>query len=61
MKREVVIHPSSLIKGLLSVRFTSLHFVHVCSGAKIGEGVSFGQNVFIGNEVVIGNRCKIQE
>ena len=36
------------------------HFVHVCAGAKIGQGVSLGQNVFIGNAVVIGNRCKVQ-
>ena len=26
------------------------HFVHVCGGAKIGEGVSLGQNVFVGNQ-----------
>ena len=36
------------------------HFVHVCSGAQIGEGCSLGQNVFIGNKVTIGNNVKIQ-
>ena len=36
------------------------HFVHVCGGAKIGEGVSLGQNVFVGNKVTIGDKCKIQ-
>lgn len=36
------------------------HWVHVCSGAKIGHGVSLGQNVFVGNQVVIGDYCKIQ-
>lgn len=36
------------------------HFVHVCSGAKIGRGVSLGQNVFVGNKVVIGDHCKVQ-
>lgn len=36
------------------------HFVHVCPGAIIGEGVSLGQNVFVGNKVSIGNKCKIQ-
>ncbi|MFT7388518.1 MAG: UDP-2-acetamido-3-amino-2,3-dideoxy-glucuronate N-acetyltransferase [Candidatus Endobugula sp.] len=36
------------------------HFVHVCSGAKIGAGVSLGQNVFVGNKVIIGDQCKIQ-
>ncbi|ATP49061.1 MULTISPECIES: UDP-2-acetamido-3-amino-2,3-dideoxy-D-glucuronate N-acetyltransferase [unclassified Pseudomonas] len=36
------------------------HFVHVCSGARIGAGVSLGQNVFVGNKVVIGDHCKVQ-
>lgn len=36
------------------------HFVHVCSGAVIGQNVSLGQNVFVGNRVKIGNECKIQ-
>lgn len=36
------------------------HFVHVCGGAKIGQGVSLGQNVFVGNKVVIGDYCKVQ-
>lgn len=36
------------------------HFVHVCGGAVIGEGVSLGQNVFVGNRVVVGDKCKIQ-
>ncbi|WP_297812623.1 acyltransferase [uncultured Methylophaga sp.] len=36
------------------------HWVHVCSGAKIGRGVSLGQNVFVGNKVTIGDSCKIQ-
>jgi UDP-2-acetamido-3-amino-2,3-dideoxy-glucuronate N-acetyltransferase len=36
------------------------HWVHVCSGAKIGEKCSLGQNVFVGNKVEIGSNCKIQ-
>lgn len=36
------------------------HWVHICSGAVIGECCSLGQNVFVGNEVVIGNNVKIQ-
>ena len=36
------------------------HFVHVCGGAQIGQGVSLGQNVFVGNKVTIGDNCKIQ-
>lgn len=36
------------------------HWVHVCSGARIGARCSLGQNVFVGNRVVIGNDVKIQ-
>ncbi len=36
------------------------HWVHVCSGARIGAGCSLGQNVFVGNLVDIGNNVKIQ-
>ncbi len=36
------------------------HFVHICSGAKIGNNCSIGQNVFISNKVKIGNNVKIQ-
>lgn len=36
------------------------HWVHVCSGAKLGKNVSLGQNVFVGNKVKIGDDCKIQ-
>jgi len=36
------------------------HWVHICSGARIGQDCSFGQNVYVGNEVVIGNNVKVQ-
>lgn len=36
------------------------HFVHVCSGARIGRNVVLGQNVFIGGNAVVGDGCKIQ-
>lgn len=36
------------------------HWVHICSGAVIGENCSFGQNVFVSNNVKIGNNVKIQ-
>ena len=36
------------------------HWVHICSGAKIGKYCTLGQNVFIGNQVIIGNNVKIQ-
>jgi len=36
------------------------HWVHICSGAVIGEKCSLGQNVFVGNRVVVGDNVKIQ-
>lgn len=36
------------------------HWVHVCSGARIGAGCSLGQNVFIGSRAVIGDNVKVQ-
>ena len=36
------------------------HWVHICSGAKIGSRCSLGQNVFVGNVVTIGNNVKVQ-
>lgn len=36
------------------------HFVHVCSGARIGRDCSLGQGVFIAGQVTIGERVKIQ-
>jgi UDP-2-acetamido-3-amino-2,3-dideoxy-glucuronate N-acetyltransferase len=55
-------HPSAIVDDGAQIGEGSRvwHFVHVCSGARIGKGVSLGQNVFVGNKVVIGDRCKIQ-
>ena len=36
------------------------HWVHVCSGARIGENCSLGQGVFVASHAVIGNNVKIQ-
>lgn len=55
-------HPSAIIDDGAQIGEGSRiwHFVHICSGAKIGRSVSLGQNVFVGNLVQIGDRCKIQ-
>ena len=55
-------HPSAIIDdgAVIGKDSRIWHFVHVCSGASIGERCSLGQNVFVGNKVVIGNDCKIQ-
>ncbi len=55
-------HPSAIVDEGAEIGANSRiwHFVHVCSGARIGQGVSLGQNVFIGNRVIIGDHCKVQ-
>lgn len=55
-------HPSAIIDegATIGEDCRVWHFVHVCSGARIGTGVSLGQNVFVGNKVTIGDNCKIQ-
>lgn len=59
---DYTVHPSAIVDDGASIGCGSRvwHFVHVCSGAVIGEEVSLGQNVFVGNKVVIGDRCKVQ-
>lgn len=59
---DVTIHTSAIVDEGAQIGAGSRvwHFVHVCGGARIGQGVSLGQNVFVGNRVVIGDRCKIQ-
>lgn len=56
------VHPSAVVDdgAIIGAGSRVWHFVHVCSGAKIGRGVSLGQNVFVGNKVTIGDKCKIQ-
>jgi UDP-2-acetamido-3-amino-2,3-dideoxy-glucuronate N-acetyltransferase len=58
----ITIHPSAIVDPGAQIGDGSRvwHFVHVCSGAKIGRNVSLGQNVFVGNRVQIGDDCKIQ-
>jgi UDP-2-acetamido-3-amino-2,3-dideoxy-glucuronate N-acetyltransferase len=55
-------HPSAIIDDGAQIGEGSRiwHFVHICSGARVGKSVSMGQNVFVGNNVVIGDDCKIQ-
>ncbi len=56
------VHPSAIVDEGAQIGDGSRvwHWVHICSGARIGRACSFGQNVFVGNEVVIGNNVKVQ-
>jgi len=57
-----VIHPSAIVDAGAQIGEGTRvwHWVHVCSGARIGRNCSLGQNVFVANKVVIGNNVKIQ-
>lgn len=59
---SVAIHPSAIVDDGATIGAASRvwHWVHICSGAVIGQRCSFGQNVFVGNRVRIGNNVKIQ-
>ena len=59
---SVTIHPTALVDDGASIGAESRvwHWVHISSGAVIGERCSFGQNAFVGNRVRIGNNVKIQ-
>lgn len=56
------IHPTAIVDEGAQIGDGSRvwHWVHICSGSRIGRNCSLGQNVFVGNQVVIGNNCKIQ-
>ncbi|HEX6242351.1 MAG TPA: DegT/DnrJ/EryC1/StrS family aminotransferase, partial [Polyangiales bacterium] len=59
---EAFVHPSAVLDGgvELAEDVKVWHFVHVCSGARIGAGSSLGQNVFVGRGVRVGQRVKVQ-
>jgi UDP-2-acetamido-3-amino-2,3-dideoxy-glucuronate N-acetyltransferase len=59
---ETKIHPTAIVDSgaVIGTGCRIWHWVHVCSGAVIGEQCSLGQNVYIGNRVRIGTNVKIQ-
>jgi UDP-2-acetamido-3-amino-2,3-dideoxy-glucuronate N-acetyltransferase len=59
---SISIHPSAIVDegATLGDGCRVWHFVHVCSGARVGRDCSLGQNVFVGNDVAIGDNVKIQ-
>jgi UDP-2-acetamido-3-amino-2,3-dideoxy-glucuronate N-acetyltransferase len=58
----VFVHPSAIVDegAVLGDGCRVWHFVHVSSGARIGERCSLGQGVYVGNDVRIGDNVKIQ-
>ena len=59
---DMMIHPSAIVDDGAKIGdgCRIWHFVHVCSGAVIGNNTSLGQGVFVGGEAIIGKNCKIQ-
>jgi len=59
---ECMVHETAIVDDGARIGSSTRiwHWVHVCTGARIGENCSLGQNVFIGNNVTIGNNVKIQ-
>jgi UDP-2-acetamido-3-amino-2,3-dideoxy-glucuronate N-acetyltransferase len=59
---DFFVHDSAIVDDGARIGINSKvwHWVHVCSGAQLGDNCNLGQNVFIGNNVVIGNNVKIQ-
>ena len=58
----VTVHPTAIVDpgAQLGEGTRVWHWVHICSGARIGERCSFGQNAFVANDVIIGNNVKVQ-
>lgn len=62
MSANYTVHPTAIVDAGAQIGegCRIWHWVHICSGARIGRACSFGQNVFVGNDVVIGNNVKVQ-
>ena len=60
--QPTMIHPSAIIDdgAVIGAGSRIWHWVHVSSGAVVGERCSLGQNVFVGSRVRIGTNVKIQ-
>ncbi len=59
---KVFIHETAIVDQSVDIGAGTKiwHWVHVMSGAKIGEGCVLGQNVYIGGKAVLGNNVRVQ-
>lgn len=60
--KDVFIHETAIVDQPSDIGTGTKiwHWVHVMSGAKIGEGCVLGQNVYIGGKAVLGNNVRVQ-
>ena len=56
------VHPSAVVDAGAEIGDGTRvwHWVHVCTGARIGRNCVLGQNVYVGSAAVIGDNVKIQ-
>ena len=61
-KNNVFIHETAIVDQPATIGADTKiwHWVHVMSGAKIGEGCVLGQNVYVGGKAVLGNNVRVQ-
>ena len=59
---KVFIHETAIVDQPVDIGAGTKiwHWVHVMSGAKIGEGCVLGQNVYVGGKAVLGNNVRVQ-
>lgn len=59
---NVFIHPSAIVEEDVEIGSGTKiwHWVHVITGAKIGNDCVLGQNVFVGGKVILGNNVRVQ-
>jgi UDP-2-acetamido-3-amino-2,3-dideoxy-glucuronate N-acetyltransferase len=59
---KVFIHETAIVDQPASIGAGTKiwHWVHVMSGAQIGEGCVLGQNVYVGGKAVLGNNVRVQ-
>ena len=59
---KVFIHETAIVDQPVDIGAGTKiwHWVHVISGAKIGEGCVLGQNVYVGGKAVLGNNVRVQ-
>ena len=59
---KVFIHETAIVDQPVDIGAGTKiwHWVHVMSGAQIGEGCVLGQNVYVGAQAVLGNNVRVQ-
>ena len=59
---DVFIHETAIVDqpATIGAGTKIWHWVHLMSGAQIGEGCVLGQNVYVGGKAILGNNVRVQ-